>query len=278
MTAVISTTYDDRYLWFLPLTTWAWGKLGVDVVCFMPYFIEGNFITGVSDELYSYHLSMRKLALINDTVKKNNLSFKKYPFECTQNKEATYAQCSRLYGACLGLPEDEILVTGDIDMVVFKIPPYEKGQFCVFGSDLTPTGQFPICYASATVKDWIGAMKLDGKSYQNCLDELLGDIECENMRGNYWSKDQQNLWENTCDIAYLIGRARPGTQFADNRVDRDDANWRSYLNDNLIDAHLWRPGYTDENFANIMELMTTMYPNDDFSWLVEYNEKYKQLL
>ena len=121
-------------------------------------------------------------------------------------------------------------------------------------------------------------MKLDGKSYQNCLDELLGDIECENMRGNYWSKDQQNLWENTCDIAYLIGRARPGTQFADNRVDRDDANWRSYLNDNLIDAHLWRPGYTDENFANIIELMTTMYPNDDFSWLVEYNEKYKALI
>lgn len=76
----------------------------------------------------------------------------------------------------------------------------------------------------------------------------------------------------------LIPRARPGTQFAANRVDRDDINWRAYVNDDLVDAHLWRPGYTDENFANIMELLTMKYPNEDFTWLRTYNEQYKNLL
>ena len=122
-------------------------------------------------------------------------------------------------------------------------------------------------------------MGIVNKTYQECLDEILGHEEMENMRGNLWSRDQELLKNCLKSISKIeLSRARPGTQFADNRVDRDDANWRSYLNDSLIDAHLWRPGYTDENFANIMELMTTMYPNDNFSWLVEYNEKYKKLL
>ena len=134
-----------------------------------------------------------------------------------------------------------------------------------------------MCYVSAYKSDWEFYFS-KGKTLQECLDDELAHEEMENMRGNLWARDQE-LLKKYVGLNYISHkRARPGTQFADNRVDRDDANWRSYLNDNLIDAHLWRPGYTDENFANIMELMTTMYPNDDFSWLVEYNEKYKQLL
>lgn len=38
MKAIISTTYSDQYLWYLPLTVWAWNKLGVDVVCFIKDF------------------------------------------------------------------------------------------------------------------------------------------------------------------------------------------------------------------------------------------------
>ncbi len=79
MTAVISTTYDDRYLWFLPLTTWAWNKLGVDVVCFMPY----------------RNTSGDKFMLVSDTLVKINAKGVIYNFGCPEHKEATYSQCSR---------------------------------------------------------------------------------------------------------------------------------------------------------------------------------------
>ena len=36
MKTIISTTYNDNYLFFLPITIWSWNKLGVDVICFMP--------------------------------------------------------------------------------------------------------------------------------------------------------------------------------------------------------------------------------------------------
>lgn len=263
MKAIISSTYDNKYLYFIPICVWAWNKIGVDVFCFAPFSRDQmNYPTG---------------DLVLKTLYDNKLKCEMKWFWAAEHKEATYSQCARLYGACLDLPEDEVLIIGDVDMAVFKVPPYEGG-ITVFGSDLVPDGQFPMCYASGTVKEWSKAMALDGKTYQQCLDNLLGEIECEHMRGNYWGKDQQTLWENTKDVAIKIPRAKPGTQFAQHRVDRDDVNWRAYVNEELVDAHLWRPGYTDENFANIMELLTMKYPNDDFTWLRTYNEQYKQLL
>lgn len=276
--SIISTTYSDTYLYFLPIVTYCWGRLGVDVICFLPHMAKNE------SERQKYLLAMGTSRSVGN--------IRTYMFDAPEHKQATYSQCSRLYGACLDLPEDEMLITGDIDMAMFKVPPYID-KITIFGSDLVPDGQLPMCYASGTVKEWRNAMKLyygalsedsnslaelKVKTYQQCLDELLGEIECEHMRGNYWCKDQQTLWENTKDNTTLIPRARPNTQFADNRVDRDDINWRSYVNENLVDTHLWRDGYTDDNFANILELLTMKYPQADFTWLIDYTNAYKKLL
>ena len=278
--AVISSTYDDNYFYFIPLVAWLWNRLGVDVICFVPEH-SGRYFKGTSEQIEE---RKKRYYFITQFCEQHGLNVNFYKFKSPEHKEATYAQCSRLYGACLDLPEDEVLITSDVDMGVFllsmatfKFNPYQN-NLTVFGSDLVPEGQFPMCYATGTVKEWRIAMKLDNKTYQQCLDELLGEIECDHMRGNYWGKDQQTLWENIKDNATLIPRARPGTQFAANRVDRDDINWRAYVNDDLVDAHLWRPGYTDENFANIMELLTMKYPNEDFTWLRTYTEQYKKIL
>jgi len=71
-----------------------------------------------------------------------------------KNKEATYAQCSRLFGGSLGLPKDEMVIVSDIDMLLFKIPPTNKGYFTVFGADLTPPKQYPMCYISVPKQDY----------------------------------------------------------------------------------------------------------------------------
>ena len=263
MKAVISTTYDDQYLFFLPIVTFLWNKLGVDVICFMP---EG-----------SVNSKPKQISLIGKVIKGMGVSL--HGFTCHEHKEATYAQCSRLYAACLDLPEDEILVVSDIDMGVFSLPPQENGGFVIYGADLVPPKQYPMCYISATAGEWRRVFELNGKHYQDCLDKLLGDIECENMRGNYWGKDQEESYLRISqNRKTLINRALPETQFATKRVDRDDAFWRDRITPDLVDAHLWRPGYTDENFANILELIETMYPNEDLTWMVNYQQQYKNLL
>lgn len=273
MKAIISSTYDDKYLFFLPIVTWCWNKLGVDVICFIPT------ISLLGPESIEDILKIvNKLKLINTVCVSKDLKIESHTFDAPYDKQATYAQCSRLYAAALpNLREGEIICTSDVDMAVFKQPLYNADMY-IWGSDLVPEGQYPMCYATASVKTWKMLMGIGDTSVQECLDVLLGDIECENMRGNYWGKDQQTLWEKSNYFAHLFKRARPGTQFASHRCDRDDTNWRSYLGSDLVDAHLWRPGYTDENFANILELLQTQYPNDSFQWLIDYHNEYIKLL
>lgn len=264
MKAIISTTYSDTYLYFLPITTWCWNRLNVDVICFIP-FPEWE--------------DTEKMLLISNTMGNNGMGFSGHYFSASEHKEATYAQCSRLYGACLDLPENEILITGDIDMAMFKVPEYTSGAFNIFGSDLTPPKQFPICYLMATVKEWRSAFDLNGKSYQECLDGLLGSIEAESFRGNYWCKDQEEAYNKISKVSRIEKvRAKEGTQFATKRVDRDDLHYMDRLDKDIIDAHLWRPGYTEENFPKILELLQYFYPEDDFNWLKKYTEEYIKLL
>ena len=266
MTAVISTTYDDKYLWYLPLTTFLWNKLGVDVICFMPRMVE------FSD----------KIALINKVQIEQKLRQKHYFFNSPTHKEATYSQCSRLYAACLDLPEDEVLISGDVDMAVLKniFTPNKHGDYLtIIGDDLVPNGQYPICYCYGTVKAWRDSMSIHNNTYQQCLDNLLGDIECESFRGNYWGKDQETLFnELQNDPKWLVQRSNGQNQWATKRYDRDDAYILDRLSPDTIDYHMNRPGFEEGNFQIILTIMKYHFPNENFQWLIDFNEQYKKLL
>ena len=268
-TAVISTTYDPKYLWYLPITTWVWNKMGFKVVCFAPFSSDPmNCPTG---------------DLVLKTVSGNNSNCLINWFWSLEHKEATYSQCSRLYAAALDLPEDETLVISDIDMLVLNTDyflPAADGIIDIYGADLVPPSQYPMCYAVANVGTW---RKLIGEwTPQQHLDRLLGGIECENMRGNYWATDQENLYNlihSNDEVDYrLHNRAKPGTQFATQRLDRDDSFILDRLSPDIWDYHMNRPGYEPQNFEKIMAILSYYFPHEDLSWIVEYNEKFKQLL
>lgn len=266
MKAIISSTYSDIYLWNIPLCVWAWNKLGVDVICFIPEILDSK--------------TYQKPALIIDTMGAQNLKFKIHTFSAPEHKQATYAQCSRLYGACLDLPEDEILITGDCDMANFIIAPHDEHGFTIFGSDLVPPNQFPMCYLSATVKNWRAAFEINGRTYQQCLDDLLGHIEAEHYRGNFWAKDQETAYNQIATKAicgYILApRSNGENQFATLRLDREDSYLLERDVTDVYDFHLPRPGY--EHFEKIITILKKIYPQDDFTWLENYNEEYKKLL
>lgn len=259
MKSVISSTYDNTYLFFLPIVSWCWGKLGAETICFMPE----------PDRNESIKLDMCR------EYTDAKLRF----FKAPQHKKATYAQCARLYGGKLGLDYSEVLITGDIDMAVFNLPEevVRPKLPTIFGSDLVPEGQYPMCFASATAKDWI-MLTGSAESYQFALNDLLSD-ECENFRGNMWARDQETLYKLLQGFDHIkIPRARPGTGFASLRYDRDDAYILERLSPDTIDFHMNRPGYEDSNFNIIMTILQYHYPNEDFTWLTEYREQYLKFL
>lgn len=268
MKAIISSTYTDNYLWNIPLVTWLWNRLGVEVICFCPKGL-------VEYDKYTKH------SLVIDCIKENNLKCEFHYFYSPEHKEATYAQCARLYAACLDLPEDEILITSDVDMGVFG--DYLKqfdGNIQLFGADLLEGEKmYPMCYCSMTVKQWRNVMRTENRTYQQCLDDMLGNVEAEHFRGNYWCADQEKLFNSiTTSIIPVTkhSRAKLPERFATRRLDRED----SYLMErdviDIVDFHLPRPGY--EHFEKILTILEKIYPNDGFDWLKDYNEQYKKLL
>ena len=263
MIAVLSATEHDYYAFPLPIVVWSWRKIGCRCIVFVPS--GNNPKLDLAIEYCGY-----------------NTDF--YEFHCEEKRIPTFSQVSRLFGAAIPmLDKKETMIVGDSDLCVFGgfFNKLDNDRIHIVGNDLTPKDQYPMCFISMTVGDWVDVMGID-KSYQEHIAELINPIEGINIRGEQWCYDQWYA-KKRIDAGGKLNitfhpRARPGTQFAEHRVDRDDVNWRSYVNENLIDAHLWRPGYTDENFANIMELMTPMYPNDDFTWLVDYRNEYLKLL
>lgn len=276
MKAVISSTFDNIYLYNLPVVSWAWNKLGVEVICFQPYL--------AMNENYSQPTALS----IQTSGEVAKISFHQY--RCRADKAATYAQCSRLYGGALyDLPNDEILITSDADMLPFHplLDLISPGQFNLIGCDLVPEGQFAMCYAAGTVEQWRDVMKVGGRSYQQCLDDLLGHIEAESFRGNYWGKDQETLFNQVEEAKsqsganipiWPIERARPGTQFADHRLDRTDSFLLDRLSPSIVDFHLPRPLWTDENHAILMTVLKYYWPNEDFGWWESYREAYLKLM
>lgn len=269
MKVILSCTDNPVYDFFIPLAIHSWNKLGVDAICFIP----------------GTHSQRMALALDTSIMKVNDRVI--FPdINIPQEREVTYFQVARLFAAALDLPENEYLITSDIDMGVFGNvfqPNFDHG-FVIYGADLCPPSQYPICYIMAQVNHWrkaFGIMKppffVAKKDYMECLDEMLGSIQCDNMRGNYWAKDQEEAFKKITGSGiptFLFNRSNGRNQFATQRMDRD--GWE--MNTGIIDAHFPRPGYLPENFAKIKDLFHAMYPEDDLTWMVEYHEKYLKLL
>ena len=265
MTAVLSVTYDDLYLFNLPFAVYSWHKVNAGSLIIAPYVTRD---------------AAAKVEAVDRCMRAIGCHFRWKYFASTKDKEATYAQCARLYAASIPyLDVDETLVTADADMCVFDPDFWHQfeGQESVniIGADLVPENQVPMCYITAPVFGWWTFMKIRTRRFQQCLDDLLDGIETDNFRGNYWAKDQEEAYNRILAASPPIlkhNRAIPGTQLASRRADRD--GWPASIPTDIIDAHLPRPGNTPENFAKIKKLFATMYPGCDLRWMQQYYEEY----
>lgn len=268
MTAILSTTPDDLYMFSLPFAVYSWNKVGVE--CFV-------ITTPITDRRMTDRCKLVATTLLEMNCNMNMIF-------CPDHKAATYAQCARLYAAASPLIKPaEVLITADADMCVFDEDHWQSfdynGWINIIGIDLVPPEQVPMCYIGMPRAGWDAVMEINGRSLQKCVDDLLGPIEAEHFRGNYWGKDQEEAYKAITKIGLPVKkhvRASPGTQFATRRADRD--GWPINIPLDIIDAHLPRPGYTEDNFGKIYQLFHTMYPNDDLRWMLAYQQEYVKLI
>lgn len=263
--AIISATENDLYSYPLPIVVWSWYKIGIKSIVFVP--------KSSGDKI---ELAKRYCDGMADF----------YTFDCEERKEATYSQTSRLFGATIGgLNDNDILICGDSDLAVFSniFEQFKDEEVRVIGADLLAPemNQFPMCFIGMPVHKWKDIFDLHNKTLQQALDETVGQLQSISFRGDFWGYDQWYAHKKIVESGVNVlknSRAKMPERFACYRIDRDDFYWEEKLNQPIIDAHLWRPLYTPENFNKLEKLLRYFYPLEDFSWLIDYTKKYITLL
>ena len=261
---VLSVNDNPDYLYFTPLTCWAWRQFGWE-----PIVMIGQDQSDVSGDL---------LKTVFNAFKDNR--FVVFSDVIGGYRSDTITQVSRLYAACV---QDGYLMTGDIDMI--PLSDYWKPQedtITVYGHDLTGYGHYPICYIGMPHTSWIEVMGLSSKDYNALIKRDLDTLpQAKNPDFyKYWFSDQDLITQRIQATEFPITSVLRGQYkngFAHGRVDR--GAW-TLDHPQFIDAHLHHQIYHRGNewkFDKTMELLNKVWPNEDFTWFTEYHKEFKRL-
>lgn len=242
--AVISTDNNPDYYSLVPLTCLGWSKLG-----YIPVVI---LTEDLSSGLFSKYCPPETIYIIVAYI------------EGVRN--STLVQVARLYiTSMIAFEDDDIIITGDSDMIVMKDIFTQDAPFVSYGYDLTGRSETPICYLKGTSSKW---------------KEIFGTEMI--MPPNAYSDDWNLYWGVDQQIATSILK-QYGFQwitFVDRGNDQNNkgmatARWDRYCWDfvpaDIIDVHIIRSPL--HNWSKIIDMAYTLWPDDNFDWLEEfYNE------
>lgn len=256
---ILSVNDNPEYLFYTPLTVWAWRKLGWEPVIFY----------------YGYGSLLMQLAINTGNVFSSDLSLLS---NHSGYESETITQISRLYGSCV---VDGYIMTGDIDMI--PLSDYWKPDFTklsVYGHDLTGFGHHPICYIGAPAAIWNKVMHIDTTDYNALIKRDLDKLPQAKShdRVKRWVTDQDLITERINKSGIPVDHYHRGTYqngYARGRVDR--SAW-TLKHDQLIDCHMLRGIYKDQKAFNLtMDLLLKVWPNEDWQWFVVYTNEFKKL-
>lgn len=257
---VLGVNENPKYLYWVPLVTWAWRRLDWDVIL---------FYSGLQFDQRAV-LSIQKTAQIEKSTW-GVRSINGY-------KSDTLSQVSRLYGSLIVGKPNSIVMTSDVDMLPLSNywNPSDLNVTC-YGRDLTDY-HYPICYCAMTATKWIDVMLYTDEDYNVCLEQ---DLNERPKNSNAWLWDQDILTERLNrygkKLLTLIPRGTDKrTGYPIGRVDR--SHW-TLDHPKLIDAHLPHDILTnDASFHKVMELLHHCWPKEDFKWFINYHREFKKLL
>lgn len=254
---VLSVNENPKYLYFLPLTVWAWKQFGWESI------------------IFGCNKGAKNLGAWNYAITESDIEFhwldqsgEHFP----DFKSETIAQVSRLYGACVA---DGMIMTGDIDMI--PLSDYWKpnmNKITCYGRDLTDY-HYPICYVGMKFDLWYEVMDLNSMDYNAHIKRDLRQQE------NIWTLDQDLLTENLLKfgmehITHIDRGTDPRTGYPIGRVDR--SHW-TLNHEVFIDCHLPHDILSNpQSYNKVMELLHKVWPDEDFSWFENYHNEFKKLV
>lgn len=274
--AVIATNQSASYDFFAPLSTLFWADIcGFSTIC---------FLTDTKAEWESKSARVTLDALKDVGAQVHFIG----KLEGYQNAQA--AQSSRQHAAALDLPEGDVLITGDVDMLSLDREWFlqhdgnENGFTSWFANaygELKPVPPFhPTPYIAASVKLWREVMGLEVRGeiltqMQANFDRTLGryhDSWTAWWTDELYFNSRLKAWDGYPSRVKMI--SREGCPPHD-RIDRGCWPTAFDWSKKYVDTHLIRPGATPENWPRIRPLIEHYIPQR-LEWVDAYVQRYRE--
>lgn len=266
---VLSVNENSEYLFSLPLTVWTWQKIGWNTIVM--------FWNRHNDENNVSNLVIKEIEKSFQTV-------------ITVGNSAEYSstlvsQVARLYAAH-DLKDGDCLMLGDSDMLALSdYWKFQQDVITAWGKDLTDY-HYPMCYVCAPKRIWSDLMGLSDNGFLHYyFDRDFKNREDANSPDpqKRWVTDQNILTEKLLSTKHKITHIDRGLLPNGYPVGRVDRSAWSLDHPQLIDCHLprgmWRLGDTGvANFAKVMRLLYTVWPDEDFNWFKNYVTEFRKIV
>ncbi len=294
----IASNEDSTYLFFAPITSLIWRK-------FVGYEPIVHLVFPQSTQLTDFV-----------EIKLKELNIKTYDVNFLQNDYGTgvLASACRIYSCLIqDLDDSDYILISDIDMWPldrdwFHLQDWNKPMH-FWGADSYPYAvwnMLPSCYNGATKQWWKNFLNvMDCYSVENGIQKHIEHFTmCHNAKfGKFWGYEEMLLAHLLLQIpnhrsSFQFIDREPGQFFHPDRLHRD--HWTSKLLEDSTDpciaalrhtlkpfdgtikgfkdAHLLRPGYTEENWPDLHKILTQLLSEEDLRWVEEYVKDFRSLL
>lgn len=272
---VLSVNDNPQYLYYTPLTVWAWQQFGWEPILF-------------------YHGKFTQLnELVDLMLGEIGGKTKGYVVHDIEGyRSETITQISRLYAGCVA-EEGDMLMTGDIDMLPLSDywhPELTQNKITVYGHDLTNFGHIPICYIAMSKERWVEVMGLTSNDFEKLIKRDLDSLPKakSNDPVEWWQVDQDIITDRIMACQFTKGFLTRGVLsngYAAGRVDRSAWSWERWQikEAQLIDCHMHRSTFnkawiSNPKFIATMDLLRSVWPEQNFEWFVDYSYQFDQIV
>jgi len=264
--AVISTNSHPDYLYYLPIVTKAWNKLGYKTIVLL--LNDNPTLT----DLVLQHVSSS-----------NNLVVTLNPIDGIPS--STIVQISRIFAGCLSYINDEdLLITSDIDMIPLSGDYFNmidhKRVFNILDAGEAGFTRHKICYVAARKKHWKEILDLQ----ENINDHLKLFFQSKQhlTSDEYWNIDEVYLFDKLSNSRYyefsnFIDRGSNHLNLRNYRLDRADVATTMQLYPNkAYDCHSIRAPYND--FSTLKNILKYIFTDKEINKIEIFNSDFNELL
>lgn len=267
--AIISSDCNMTYCFFAPITSILWNKVAG----------YGTMVFACGERNKYLDLAMNKAREIGADV----FDIKSIPGYTDQN----ISQACRLFASCVQVPADTYLLTGDIDMWPLSKKYFEQQntskEVHLFGSNTSNHTKYPICYIGMLAETWRKIMQLNvNETLEHNIESKLDIYLKKNPSSDDgWYFDEKffaqmlKQWDGYPNKCHMIERHWQNGVLQ-GRIDR--SKW--IFNNKtpfLVDSHVLRPGFSDENWPRLLRILNVFLPREDISFITNYKKAWDSL-